>query len=49
MKKSQFTYYTAAALEAVQGKIAAFARQEGLEAHARSAEIRFETEGGDER
>ena len=49
VKKSQFTYYTAAALEAVQGKIAAFARQEGLEAHARSAEIRFETEGGDER
>ena len=49
VKKSQFTYYTAAALEAVQGKIAVFARQEGLEAHARSAEIRFETEGGDER
>ena len=49
VKKSQFTYYTAGALEAVQGKIAAFARQEGLEAHARSAEIRFETEGGDER
>ena len=49
VKKSQFTYYTPAALEAVQDKIAAFARQEGLEAHARSAEIRSETKGGDDR
>ena len=44
VKKSQFTYYTAAALEQVSGKIAAFARQEGLEAHARSALVRFEKE-----
>lgn len=44
VKKSQFTYYTAAALERVSGKIAAFARQEGLEAHARSALARFEKE-----
>ena len=44
VKKSQFTYYTAAALEQVSGKIVAFARQEGLEAHARSALVRFEKE-----
>jgi len=37
VKKSQFTYYTAAALARVSSKVAAFARQEGLEAHARSA------------
>ncbi len=41
VKKTQFTYYTAHALEAVSGKIARFARQEGLEAHARSALCRF--------
>ena len=45
VKKSQFTYYTADALSAVSGKIAAFARQEGLEAHARSALVRFDKEG----
>lgn len=37
IKKSQFLYYTGEALSGVSGKIAAFARQEGLEAHARSA------------
>ena len=37
VKKSQFTYYTPAALERVAGKIARFAREEGLEGHARSA------------
>ncbi len=42
VKKTQFTYYTAQALRAVSPKIARFARQEGLEAHARSAEVRFE-------
>lgn len=42
VKRSQFTYYTSGALSAVSGKIAAFARQEGLEAHARSALVRFE-------
>ncbi len=42
VKKTQFTYYTAQALQAVSGKIARFARQEGLEAHARSAESRFQ-------
>ncbi len=44
VKKSQFTYYTPNALERAADKIAAFARKEGLEAHARSATIRF---GGD--
>lgn len=42
VKKSQFTYYTSSALQAVSAKVARFARQEGLEAHARSAEVRFE-------
>ena len=42
VKKTQFTYYTPDALEAVADKIAYFARKEGLDAHARSAEIRFE-------
>ena len=47
VKKSQFTYYTREALSAARGKIAAFARQEGLEAHARSVLVRFdEKEGG---
>lgn len=41
IKKSQFIYYTADAFERVGDKIAAFARQEGLEAHARSALVRF--------
>lgn len=42
VKKSQFTYYTRAALERVAGKVAYFAGREGLDAHARSAVIRFE-------
>ena len=37
VKKSQFVYYSDAALAEAAPKIAAFARQEGLEAHARSA------------
>ena len=45
VKKSQFTYYTDAALDAVAEQIARFARQEGLEAHARSAIIRTEERG----
>lgn len=40
VKKSQFLYYTPEALAAAGGKIARFARQEGLEGHARSALIR---------
>ena len=42
VKKSQFTYYTPEALDAVAAQVARFARQEGLEAHARSAIIRTE-------
>ena len=42
VKKTQFTYYTADALEAVAQKVAAFAHREGLDAHAKSALIRFE-------
>ncbi len=41
VKKSQFTYYTRDALSKVADKIACFAEQEGLSAHARSATIRF--------
>ncbi len=42
IKKSQFTYYTPSALQAIGHKVAAFARQEGLEAHARSVTCRTE-------
>ena len=44
VKKTQFTYYTRDALEAVAEDVAYFARQEGLTAHARSAVIRMEEE-----
>jgi histidinol dehydrogenase len=44
VKKSQFTYYTPAALEKAAGKIARFAREEGLEGHARSALSRLREE-----
>ena len=40
IKKTQFTHYTQEALAGVADKIAAFARAEGLEAHARAALIR---------
>ena len=42
VKKSQFTYYTKDALKQVADKVAYFAGKEGLDAHARSATIRFE-------
>ena len=45
VKKSQFIYYTRDALEQVAQPIAAFAREEGLEGHARSVIVRFEEEG----
>ena len=44
MKKSQFIYYTGPALAEVSDKIAVFARQEGLEGHARSALSRKEAD-----
>lgn len=42
MKRSQFIYYTPQALSRVAEDVAFFARQEGLEAHARSALARSE-------
>ena len=42
VKKTQFTYYTENAFEKVADKIAFFAHKEGLDAHAKSATIRFE-------
>ena len=42
VKKSQFTYYSADALKNSAEKIAYFAKKEGLDAHAKSAVIRFE-------
>ncbi len=42
VKKSQFIYYTKEALASCWQDVAYFARMEGLEAHARSAEIRNE-------
>lgn len=42
VKKTQFTYYTEAALEKVADDVAFFAAKEGLTAHAKSATIRFE-------
>jgi histidinol dehydrogenase len=43
-KKSQYTYYTRDALNAVADEIALFARQEGLTGHARSVLSRKEAE-----
>jgi len=42
VKKTQFTYFTPDALEKVADKVAYFAHKEGLDAHAKSAVIRFE-------
>lgn len=41
VKKSQFTYFTKEALSQVADKVAYFAGKEGLDAHARSAVVRF--------
>jgi len=41
LKKTQFTYFTKDALDKVADKVAYFARKEELEAHARSAVVRF--------
>lgn len=48
LKKSSFCYYTKEALEKVKDRIVEFARQEGLEAHARSVAIRFDNPSADE-
>ena len=42
VKTSQFTYYTREALGRVSNKIKLFAEKEGLDAHAKSATVRFE-------
>ena len=42
VKTSQFTYYTADALKRVAEKVSYFAKKEGLDAHAKSATVRFE-------
>ncbi len=44
VKRTQYTYFTRDSLRAVSGDIARFARAEGLEAHARSALVRFDKE-----
>ena len=40
----QYSSYTEDALEEDYGKIAYFARKEGLEAHARAVESRFKSD-----
>lgn len=40
VKKTQYSYYTGAALKRVAGKVAYFAEKEGLSAHARSVTVR---------
>ena len=42
VKKSQYTYFTKDALHRVSKSVAMFAEKEGLQAHGRSAVIRFE-------
>ena len=42
VKKTQYTYYTKDAFKKVYKDISQFAKEEGLTAHAKSAEIRFE-------
>ena len=44
VKKTQYTYFTKEALDAVAEDVAAFARAEGLTAHAKSAVVRSEGE-----
>ncbi|MBQ1965938.1 MAG: histidinol dehydrogenase, partial [Clostridia bacterium] len=44
VKKTQYTYYTKDALTKVAEKVAYFAQQEGLTAHAKSAVVRLEEE-----
>ncbi len=42
IKRTQYSCYTAPELQAVSADIARFARQEGLEGHARSVLARFD-------
>lgn len=45
VKKSSFLYYTGEALQAVSSRVQSFARQEGLEAHARAIAAREKRSG----
>ncbi len=45
VKKSSFLYYTGEALQAVSSRVQSFARQEGLEAHARAIAVREKRSG----
>lgn len=45
MKKSSFLYYTGEALQSVSSRVQSFARQEGLEAHARAIAVRDKQNG----
>lgn len=45
VKKTQYIYYPEDQLNAIYKDVAAFARSEGLDAHARAMEVRFEGEG----
>jgi histidinol dehydrogenase len=42
VKKTQFSYYTSEALAKVADKVSYFANKEGLQAHGKSATIRFD-------
>lgn len=42
VKKTQYTYYTAAALGRARQSVSNFAKKEGLTGHARSVDIRFD-------
>ena len=42
VKKTEYSYYTRPALEKAQPTVSIFAKQEGLTAHARSIDIRFD-------
>ena len=42
IKKTQYTYYTEDALKEIYNDVVYFANKEGLEAHAKSAKVRFE-------
>ena len=44
LKKTQYIYYTPEALASVAEDVASLARQEGLEAHAKSALSRLESD-----
>ena len=48
VKKSSFVYYTKEALREVQEQIAFFAKNEGLDAHAKSISMRFDEDGNED-